>query len=228
MLRPKSATRSTALGSSALRNDIVLPEQAPPCNQRTLVMALLLVRNVGYETSSRSSFGGQLLAVAVRARHAGNVRELLAERPRHRDAEAGRALHLGLAKRAEQAPEPPAPGAPPSARPPGSSRAARPGCPPGWGGPTAFARGRGSRSAASSSCGAPRASRAAHLGEQASASTSMRPDTASKRSRVSSASALVDTSSARIRAASVSFLPSTSRSRGQRSRVVARSTQQLR
>jgi hypothetical protein len=30
---PKSVTRSQALGSSAFRKDIVLPEHAPPCNQ---------------------------------------------------------------------------------------------------------------------------------------------------------------------------------------------------
>src|ERR1700733_5908749 len=33
-LIPKSVTRSQALGSSALRKDIVLPEQAPPCSHR--------------------------------------------------------------------------------------------------------------------------------------------------------------------------------------------------
>ncbi len=33
MLMPKSVTRSQTLGSSALKKDIVLPEQAPPWSQ---------------------------------------------------------------------------------------------------------------------------------------------------------------------------------------------------
>jgi hypothetical protein len=35
---PKSAIKSQAVGSSALRNDMVLPEQAPPCSQSTFVI----------------------------------------------------------------------------------------------------------------------------------------------------------------------------------------------
>src|SRR5208337_2499105 len=37
-LMPKSVTRSQALGSSAFRNDIVFPEQAPPCSQSKFAM----------------------------------------------------------------------------------------------------------------------------------------------------------------------------------------------
>ena len=38
---PKSVTRSHALGSSALRKDIVLPEQAPPCNHKRFAIRFL-------------------------------------------------------------------------------------------------------------------------------------------------------------------------------------------
>src|SRR6516165_4562333 len=38
---PKSVTRSQALGSSAFRNDMVLPEQAPPCSHKRLAIRLL-------------------------------------------------------------------------------------------------------------------------------------------------------------------------------------------
>ncbi len=41
-LMPKSVTRSQALGSSAFRNDIVLPEHAPPCSQSRFAISKLL------------------------------------------------------------------------------------------------------------------------------------------------------------------------------------------
>ncbi len=40
-LIPKSVTRSQTLGSSALRKDIVLPEQAPPWSQSRLAISIL-------------------------------------------------------------------------------------------------------------------------------------------------------------------------------------------
>lgn len=47
-LMPKSVTRSQALGSSALRNDMVLPEQAPPCNHSRLAIEELRVQDLGW------------------------------------------------------------------------------------------------------------------------------------------------------------------------------------
>ncbi len=40
---PKSAIKSQAVGSSAFRNDMVLPEQAPPCSQSTLVISYVFL-----------------------------------------------------------------------------------------------------------------------------------------------------------------------------------------
>ncbi|AHJ30411.1 hypothetical protein NSP_41110 [Nodularia spumigena CCY9414] len=42
-LMPKSAIRSHTVGSSALRNDMVFPEHAPPCSHSTLVISYTLI-----------------------------------------------------------------------------------------------------------------------------------------------------------------------------------------
>ena len=53
-LMPKSVTRSQTLGSSALRNDIVLPEHAPPCSQRRFATSLLAGQGIVLRLSSVS------------------------------------------------------------------------------------------------------------------------------------------------------------------------------
>jgi hypothetical protein len=68
MLIPKSVTKSRALGSSALRNDIVLPEHAPPCNHNKLANLLssrdgrFFRLEVGVESPSRATPRGDHLA----------------------------------------------------------------------------------------------------------------------------------------------------------------------